>query len=103
MLATGGDDLIDLVGRVQFQPFNWFTTTLRGRFDEKDFAANRLEISSSFSPFQAFNWFGNNKSLNSVSFSGTYAHIEAQPELGQFYIDVTSKGTEEVLTSRANR
>jgi len=75
----------DFVGRVQFQPFGWFSTTLRGRFDEKDLAANRLEVTSSFVPFQALNWFPDNKQLRSVTFSGSYAHIEAQPDLGLFY------------------
>ncbi len=75
----------DYVGRVMFQPFGWFNTTVRGRFDEKDFAANRLEVSSSLVPFQAFNWFPDNKQLRSFSLSAGYAHIEAQPDLGQFY------------------
>jgi LPS-assembly protein len=74
----------DFVGRVQFQPFPWFSTTVRGRFDETNFAANRLEITSVLYPFQAFNWFTDAK-LRSISLSGTYAHIEAQPDLGQFY------------------
>jgi LPS-assembly protein len=75
----------DFVGRVQVQPFGWFTTTVRGRFDEKDLAANRLEVTSSLVPFQAFDWFKDNKELRSLTFTGSYAHIAAQPDLGLFY------------------
>ncbi|MFI5011664.1 MAG: LPS-assembly protein LptD [Hyphomicrobiales bacterium] len=75
----------DLVGRVRFEPFGWFSTTVRGRLDERDLAANRLEVTSSLVPFQAFNWFPDNKNLRSLTFSAGYAHIAAQPDLGQFY------------------
>jgi LPS-assembly protein len=75
----------DFVGRVQFQPFGWFGTTVRGRFDEKDFAPNRLEITSSFTPFVAFDLVPADSKLRTLTLSGTYAHIAAQPDLGQFY------------------
>jgi LPS-assembly protein len=75
----------DFVGRIQFQPIGWFNTTVRGRFDKDDFAAKRLEISASFLPISALNAFPGNKQANSLTFSGSYLHVEAQPELGQFY------------------
>jgi LPS-assembly protein len=73
----------DFVGRIQVQPVSWFTTTVRGRFDEATFAANRLEIQNSFSPLQGVDWFGDNKVARSLSFSATYGRIQAQPLLGQ--------------------
>jgi LPS-assembly protein len=75
----------DFVGRIQVQPVPWFTSTLRGRFDESDFAAKRLEITSSFYPFQAVDWFGDSKQMKSFSLTASYAHLDAQPDLGQFF------------------
>ena len=75
----------DFVSRVQFSPVSWFSTTARGRFRDTDFAPQRLEISQSFNPFQAVGWFSDTKQLQSLSLSGTYAHITEQPLLGQPY------------------
>jgi len=73
----------DFVGRIQVQPVPWFTTTVRGRFDEATFAANRLEIQNSFSPLQAFDAFADNRVARSLSFFASYGRIQAQPLLGQ--------------------
>ncbi|MBV9566958.1 MAG: hypothetical protein JO172_02370, partial [Hyphomicrobiales bacterium] len=61
----------------------WFTSTVRGRFDETTFAVNRLEIQNSFSPLQAVGWFGDNRAARSLSFSASYGRVQAQPLLGQ--------------------
>ncbi|SEE42930.1 LPS-assembly protein [Rhizobiales bacterium GAS188] len=73
----------DFVGRMQFQPVGWFSTTVRGRFRDTDFASERLEVMQSLSPFQALGWFSGTKQLQSIGLSGTYAHLAAQPALGQ--------------------
>jgi LPS-assembly protein len=73
----------DFVGRVQAAPFSWFSTTVRGRFDNEDFGAKRLEVNSTLLPFQAFDLFPDNKNFRSLTLSGTYAHIDAQPDIGR--------------------
>jgi len=62
----------DYVGRFQLNPNNNFSFVTRGRFDQNDFALNRLEagVTANFNPYLP------------VSTSITYARYEAQPNIG---------------------
>jgi LPS-assembly protein len=73
----------DFVGRFQMTPFTGFSGTVRGRFDSENFGAKRLEATSTLLPFQALDLFPDDKNLRSLAFTATYAHIDAQPEIGQ--------------------
>lgn len=62
----------DYVGRLQFSPNRNFSFVTRGRFDQDDFALERIEVgaTANFAPWAP------------VSTSITYARFGAQPELG---------------------
>lgn len=60
----------DYVGRITIAPVSNFSMTARGRFDEKNFAARRIEV-------------GANLAVGPMSFSTVYARLGAQPEIGQ--------------------
>ena len=62
----------DYVGRFQISPNTNFSFVTRGRFDQDDFALNRLEtgVTMNFNPYLP------------ISTSLTYARYAAQPEIG---------------------
>jgi LPS-assembly protein len=72
-LDSGLDSGIsDYVGRFQISPNANFSFVTRGRFDQNDFALNRLEtgVSMNFNPYLP------------ISTSLTYARYAAQPDIG---------------------
>ena len=74
MMNTGLDSGLetrqsDYVGRVTLAPNSNFSMSMRGRFDEKNFAPKRLEASA-------------NLSIGPVGLSSTYVRLAAQPLIG---------------------
>lgn len=59
----------DYVGRIRFAPTKELSFTTRGRFDQKDFALERIE-------------FGGNATFGNLSLSTLYARYAAQPLIG---------------------
>jgi LPS-assembly protein len=74
MMNTGLDSGLetkqsDYVGRVTIAPNSMFSVTARGRFDEKNFAAKRIEV-------------GAHLNAGPVTLGTTYARLAAQPAIG---------------------
>lgn len=74
MMNTGLDSgletrMSDYVGRISFSPNSMFNMSLRGRFDEKNFAARRLEASATLH-------------MGALQLQTVYARLAEQPLVG---------------------